>query len=203
MVAGVGEAGAEATRREGDEAVLRVDECICAVAAVALPCETQQSLGFGEVVDARVVAPAVGSKDERSDHIQLAVAGRPLSVVRAVGLTTPGVVTCHRPLVHEHVALGPTQQAVEDVLAVHLHGDHHAVGHALCAHVVVLQVGDVAQRVAHFEVDTVGTEEHFLEDVVDTAVDVFRGIAHLSEIVAVVPGLHAALGVGWKRFAFE
>ena len=68
---------------------------------------------------------------------------------------------------------------------------------------MILQVGDIAHRVAHLEVDTVGTEEHLLEDIVDTAVDILRGIAHLGEIVAVAAGLHAALGIRWYGCAFE
>ena len=85
-----------------------------------------------------------------------------------------------------HVAFCPAPEAVEDVFLVPLHGDHHAVRHALGAHVVVFDVRDVSHVVAHLEIHFVGPEEETVERRLQFGVDVSLCISHLGEEVAVL-----------------
>jgi len=88
--------------------------------------------------------------------------------VEKFGLTltqesAPGEVALEQAVLMLHVAFAPPPQTVEDVLLIHLHGNHHAIRHALGAGIVVLDVRDVAHGVAHLEVHLVGAVEHVVE----------------------------------------
>ena len=213
MVAGVGEAIAKAVGGEGDELAFRVDEVLLLRALLLAAAKTAKATkacrtGFGRiflglyavedvlclglVVNAGIVAPAVGGEDESGDEVELAVAGGTCSILRAVGLTTPGEIALSPTLLMLHVLLGPAPQTVEDVLLAKLHGDHQAIGHALGAGIVVLDVADVAHGVAHLEVDLVRTTEDIVEDLLQLGVNGSRSITHLHKNITVLTGLKSA-----------
>ena len=85
-----------------------------------------------------------------------------------------------------HVLLAPAPQTVEDVFLVKLHSNHHAVRHTLGAGIVVLDVGNVAHRVAHLEVDLVRTTKHVVEHFLQLGFDLSRLIAHFNKYVTIV-----------------
>ena len=155
VVTGVGEALAETVRRKGDEFCLRVDEihllggrCLLLVVGCLLSTETSEAakscgtglgliffrlyavqdvLCLGLVVDAAIIAPLVGSEDQRSDEIQLSVGGSAWGVTGTVGLATPCEIALADAILVLHVFLCPSPQTVEDVFLVQLYGNHHAV----------------------------------------------------------------------------
>ena len=171
VVAGIGETLPKTIGGEGDELGFRVDEihllggrCWLLGVGGLLSAKTAETakaatglgrvlaglyaveyvLRLGLVVDARVVAPTVGGKDERSDEIELAVAGGTVGIAGAVGLAAPGKIAFADAVLMLHVAFSPAPQTVEDILFAKLHGNHQAVRHSLGAGIVVLDVGDVA-----------------------------------------------------------
>ena len=150
-------------------------------------------LGLSLIVNAGVVAPAVAGKEQRGDEIELTVGGGTVAVACAVGLAAPGEIALAQAVLVLHVLLGPSPQTVEDVLLAHLHGHHQSVGHALGAGVVVLDVRDVAHRVAHLEIHLVGPVEHVVEHFLQLRVDVGLLVAHLHEHIAVLLCLKRSL----------
>ena len=138
-------------------------------------------LSFGLVVDARLITPAVGGKEQSRDVVEFAIRGCTLGIARAVGLAAPSEIAFSASVLMLHVAFAPTPKPVEDVLLVKLHSNHHAVRHSFCANIVVLDVGDIAQRVTNFEVNLVGSVEHIVKYFADFRVDVGRLIAYLNE----------------------
>src|ERR1039458_9691441 len=104
--------------------------------------------GFGAVVvDSGAVAPPVGGEVERHGVVLLAVGRGGLVIDGAVGLHGPGEITAGgvARLVAIHIGLGPIPDGVEFLFFVHLDGDHHAVGHALAAHIMMGDVGYVGK----------------------------------------------------------
>ena len=95
-----------------------------------------------------------------------------------------------------HILLAPAPQPVEDVLLAKLHGDHQTVRHALGTGIVVLDVRDIAHRVANLEVNLIGTAEHIVEYLPEFGVDVGLRVAHLDKEVTVLVGLESALRPG-------
>ena len=91
-------------------------------------------------------------------------------------------------------ALRPSEQTVEFLLLVQLHGDHHAVGHALGARVKVLDIGHVGHVVPYLEIDLVRAVEDLLEDALELRVDILLRIPHFREDAAVLMRLESALG---------
>ena len=67
-----------------------------------------------------------------------------------------------------HVLLAPAPQAVEDILLAKLNGNHHAIRHTLSTSVVVLDIADVAHRIAYLEIDLVRTTENFVENLMQS-----------------------------------
>ena len=199
VVGRIGVADAASFRGEGDEVRLLVDERLDPVGAVLGPGKVEDVLRLGEVVDLSVVAPAVGGKDERGHEIELTVGGGAFGPVRAVRVEAPGEIALHRAVLVLHVFLAPAPQAVEDVLLAQLHGDHQAIGHALGAGVLVLDVGDIGHVVPHFEIDFVRATEDLLVDLLQAGVDLCLRIPHLSEDVAVLAGLESAFLPGFQR----
>ena len=153
----------------------------------------QDVLRLGLVVDAGMVAPAVGGEDEGGDEVQLAVASGTIGIAGTVGLAAPGKVTLAVTVLVLHVLLAPTPQAVEDILLTKLHGYHQTVGHSLGAGIVVLDVRDVAHRVAYLEVDLVGAAENVVEHFLQLGVDIGGLVAHLDEQVTILAGLKGTL----------
>ena len=203
MVGGVGVALSEPIRSKGDELGLRVDEehllwtrlLRSAKAAKSTSLlglvflglyAVEDMLGFGLVVDACVVAPLIGGEKQGGDEIEFAVGGGSLGIARAIGLATPSEVALADAVLVLHVFLAPAPQAVEDVFLAKLHGNHQPIRHALGAHVVVLDVGDVAHGVSHLEIHLVGTVEHVVEDFLQLLLHFIRTVAHLSEEVTVL-----------------
>jgi hypothetical protein len=92
-----------------------------------------------------------------------------------------------------HVGLGPIPEGVEFFFLVELDGDHHAVGHAFGAHVVIGPIGEVGERAvgvfAHEEEYGLGlriaVEELGVGDV-DFARDFAIGVAGFGEEISVV-----------------
>ena len=115
-----------------------------------------------------------------------------MCVARAVDLAAPGEVAFALSVLVLHITLAPAPQPVEDVFLAELYGNHHAVGHAFGAGVVVLHVGDIAHGVAHLEVYLVGATEHIVEHFLQFSVDVGLSVAHLGEEVTILAGFERA-----------
>src|ERR1039458_5603457 len=156
MVGGIGEAVAVHARHEAHHFVLLFEHVAGRVrAAPGLPGDhlavqhlVQQAVGFGAVVvDSGAVAPPVGGEVERHGVVLLAVGRGGLVIDGAVGLHGPGEITAGgvARLVAIHIGLGPIPDGVEFLFFVHLDGDHHAVGHALAAHIMMGDVGYVGK----------------------------------------------------------
>ena len=93
-----------------------------------------------QIVNASGIAPAVGGKKQRSDIVQLTVGCRTLGVACSVCTAAPCKVTLQRTVLMLHILLTPAPKPVKNILAVKLHGNHHAIRHALSAHIVVLHI---------------------------------------------------------------
>ena len=188
VIAGIGEPLTEAVGCKRDEFRLRIDEKTLPRSLLIAERTKGGRIGIGRnlarhdavkdmlclclVVDSCVVAPTVGSKDQRRDEIELTVRGCSFCISRAVGLAAPGEVPLAGSRLVLHVTLAPSPQAVEDVLLAELHGNHQTVAHALGASIVVLDVRHIAHRVAHFEVDFVGTTKHIVEHLLHLGIDI-------------------------------
>lgn len=59
--------------RKGDELMFEIDERSCAVHSHLLHTTIQNILRFLQIVDARIIAPSVGCKDERSYEIEFTI----------------------------------------------------------------------------------------------------------------------------------
>src|SRR6202042_548575 len=100
------------------------------------------------VVDAFAVAPAMRGEVEAHDEVLFAVGCGAGGARAVVGGDGPGEVTDGGVfrVGDEHVGVGPVPESVELALVIELDGDHHAVGDAFGAGVVVGPVGDVGER---------------------------------------------------------
>ena len=92
-----------------------------------------------------------------------------------------------------HIFLRPAPQTVEDILLIKLHSHHQTVRHSLGTGIVVLDVRDIAHRVAYLKVDLVGATEHIVEHFLQLRVDIGLLIAHLHEEVTVLSCLKSTL----------
>ena len=92
-----------------------------------------------------------------------------------------------------HVFLRPAPQAVEAVLLTKLNGNHHTVGHALRAGVVVLDITNVTHGVSHLEIHFVGTTEHIVEHLMQLLFHLIGPVTHLHEKVTILTGLECTL----------
>ncbi len=165
------------------------------------------------VVETVAVAPAARGEEQGHGIVFFAVGGGAGGAWRAVRGHRPGEVAVVGVLRvgDEHVGVGPVPEGVELALVAELHGDHHAVGHAFGAGVVVRPVGHVGERAvgvrAGFEVDALAESvavEELLEGAVDLGLRVGGGVAGLGEEVAVVVGgvgAGAVAGEGWMAGA--
>ncbi|MNI76653.1 hypothetical protein D3C73_1328980 [compost metagenome] len=53
-----------------------------------------------------------------------------------------------------HIYLGELPEPVEFLLLVHLNSHHHSVGHALCPHIGIAGIHDIALIITHGMVDS-------------------------------------------------
>ncbi|MNR30968.1 hypothetical protein D3C85_1484470 [compost metagenome] len=53
-----------------------------------------------------------------------------------------------------HIYLGELPEPVEFLLLVHLNSHHHSVGHALCPHIGIAGIHDIALIITHRMVDS-------------------------------------------------
>ncbi len=99
------------------------------------------------VIDTDTIAPAMGGEVEAHDEVLFSVGRGRVGAWRAVRVHGPREVADGWIgwIGDEHVVVGPVPDGVELVLLVHLHGDHHPVGHAFGAGVVVGDIGDVGE----------------------------------------------------------
>ncbi len=93
-----------------------------------------------------------------------------------------------------HVRLRPIPQGVEFGFLIELNGNHHAVGHALGTHVVIVPIGEIEQRAI-----CVGTRRKdyglilwiAVEELLERSVDLCRNfrlrMAGFGEEVAIAP----------------
>ena len=205
----------ETVRRKSDEFRLRIDEVhllrtllLLSASETAKASETawtglggvflrldgiQDALGLSLVIDAGIVAPAVGGKEERCDEIQLTVAGGTWGVTGTVRPATPSEVALADAVLVLHIFLRPAPQTVEDVLLIKLHRHHQTIRHTLGTGIVVLDVRDIAHRVAYFEVDLVGATENIVEHFLQLRIDIGLFVAHLYEEVTVFTSLKSTL----------
>jgi hypothetical protein len=149
----------------------------------------QDAIGLrAVVVDPLPVAPAIGGEIQRHGVILLAIGGGARAARSAVGAHRPGKIAERRVrrVGHLHIGLGPVPQRVELALVAQLHGDHHAVTHALGAGIVVGPVGDIGQRAvrigAGLEIEPLllpVAVEQLVVDRRDAGVGVGRGDAQL------------------------
>ncbi len=117
----------------------------------------QNRIGLGAVVeDPLAVAPALGGEEQRRDKPLLAVGGRVGRQLFPVAVAVPGEIPPVGPVALVHEGPGPFPQPVELLLPVQLDGDHHPVGHALRADVVIPDVQHVGQVVPDRVVDAFG-----------------------------------------------
>jgi hypothetical protein len=106
------------------------------------PHHVEDPLGLGRVGDVGGpgrVAPAVRGEDERGRHVLLAVRRSAAGAPRARRLARPADLASAL----RHVVLDPFPEAIELGLMVQLNRGHHAVGHALGADIIVVDVLDV------------------------------------------------------------
>ena len=149
----------------------------------------------GVIKDALAVAPAVGGKEQRHRKELLAVRRRAPGILGPVRLAGPGKVPGVLAFVHIHVGHDPAPQAVELLLAVHLHAEHHAVAHALGAGVVVAGVLHVAHVVPDRVVDApvLRPVKHGLEGLLQLAAHRVVVVAERGKTVGVHPCLKRSL----------
>ncbi len=164
------------------------------------------------VVDACAVPPAVGGEIEGHDVVLFTVGCGAGGARGAVGVHGPGEVADAGVVGvgDEHVGVGPVPEGVELALVVHLNGDHHAVGHAFGAGVVVGPVGHVAERAvfvfAGLEVDALGdgvAVEELLEGFFEASFGFGCWVALFGEEVAVFSGFVGAVAVAGHALDFD
>ena len=210
MVRGIGIALTKAIGRECNKLCLRIYEihllrtallrakageaCGTGLWLVLLGLDAVQDvLSLSEVVDACIVAPTVRGKDEGGDEIELTIAGCALGIARAIGLATPGEITLADAVLMLHVCLGPAPQTIEDILLAKLDGNHQTIGHTLGAGVVIFHIGNIAHRVAYFEIDFVRTTKHVVEHLLEFGIDFAFVVTHLYKQITVLTCLKRAL----------
>ncbi len=200
VVRRVGEAVGRRVGHEDDLAGLAVEHARDrAVAAVALvQHRAQQRLRLLFVVeDALAAAPAVRGEEERHHKPLLAVGRRAGMDLGAVVPAVPGEIAGEGTVRVIHVGPGPLPDPVELRLPVQLDGNHHPVGHALGADVLVLDI----RHVGHVAVDgivdalvVVASVEKLLPGGADLRVDLRVGAPEeLGEQVAAPAGRECAL----------
>ena len=217
MVGRIGVTLSEAIGREGDELGLGIDEVHALLTALLLTAAeaatkateaartllgliflghgaVQDALSLSLVVDARIVAPAVRGEEQRGDKVELAIAGSTIGIAGSVGPTAPCEIALATARLVLHVFLAPAPQTVEDVLLVHLHGNHQTIRHTLGAGIVVLDIRDISHGVAHLEIDLVGAAEHIVEHFLELGVHFLLGVAHLNKQISVLLGFKTSLG---------
>ena len=217
MIGRIGVTLTEAIGGEGDELGFGVDEVHALLTALLLTATeaatkateaartllrliflghgaVQDALSLSLVVNARIVTPAVGGEEERGDEVELAIAGGTIGIAGAVGSAAPCEITLAVARLVLHVFLAPAPQTVEDVLLVHLHGNHHTIRHTLGAGIVVLDIGDISHGVAHLEIDLVGSAEHIVKHFLELGIHILLGVAHLNKQISVLLGFKTSLG---------
>lgn len=147
MVRRIGKPFSPRVRSKCDQFLLQVDERSHTVHPGFLHGTIQNILGLSQVIDTRIVAPAIGSEDKGSDVIKFPIRSRSLRITYAVRPATPGKVTFQRTVLMLHVLFPPTPQAVEDVFPIKLHSNHHPVGHAFGTHIMIFDVTDVGHGI--------------------------------------------------------
>ena len=181
MIRGVGIAVSETIGGESNQIGLRVDEVhllgplllwteagestLARLGGVLLGLDAVQNvLSLGLVVDAGIITPTVRGKDERSNEVELTIAGCTLGITGTIGLTTPGKIALAIATLVLHILLAPAPQTVEDILLAKLHGYHHAIRHTLGTGIVVLDIRHIAHRIAYLEVDLIGATENIVKN---------------------------------------
>jgi len=149
----------------------------------------QDALGLSLVVDARVITPTIRGKDKGGDEIQLTVAGSTWRIAGTIGAAAPGKIALTDAVLVLHILLSPAPQTVEDIFPVELHGNHHAIRHTLGTRIMILDIGNIAHRVANLEIDLIRTEEHIVKHFLHLGIDFGLRIAHLHQQVTVLVGL--------------
>ena len=144
MIRRVCKSRSEFIRGKRNQVIIFVDQWHHTIFAVLGERAGEYPLSLFSVIDARVIAPSVGCEYERCDVIQFTVRGRTIRVSCSVSLAAPGKIALSRPILMLHIFLGPAPDAVKDVFPVKLHSDHHSVRHTLRAHIMILDVRDVA-----------------------------------------------------------
>ena len=181
MVTGVGESLSKSVGRKGYELRRRIDEKYIFSWLDAVEDAACLSL----VVDAGIVAPAVGGEYQGRDKVQFTVARRPFRIVRTVGLAAPCKVPHPVATLVLHILLAPSPQAVEDILLSKLYGNHHAIGHSFRAGIIVLYVADISHRVADLKIDFVRPSENIVEHLLQLGIHLRRLVAHIHKYVTV------------------
>ena len=143
-------------------------------------------LGLGQVVDAGIVAPTVGCKDQGSDEIEFAIAGSTFGIMCAVGFTAPCEITLAIAALVLHVLLAPAPKTVEYILLTELHGNHHTIRHSLGTGIVVLHIRHIAHRIVYLEVDLVRTAENIVKNLMQLRLDLSFIIAQLNKNITVL-----------------
>jgi len=203
VVGRIGELAAAAGGDEDDLFLLPVkhrgDGIVAVVAVVEHVAEEGLRLSL-VVEDALAVAPAVGGEEERHDEPLLAIGGRAVAHAGAVIAALPAVVACEAAVGVVHVAPGPLPDAVELGLFIHLHGEHHAVGLAFGAHVLVFDVGDVGHPVCGGVEETLGggvADGELVPDGLEFGVEFGLSFAEvLGEEIPVLAGFEGGGGRG-------
>jgi|GEM_PF-5117291 len=152
MIRRVGEGGGVVGRGENNLFLLPIEEVgrrrVRVIGLVKH--DQQQRLGFGAVVKNPFTGLPTMRGEEQGHGEPLLAVGRGTGVdLLAVEGALPSEVALSRTARMIHVRLGPFPQAIELVLVIQLHGDHHPVRHALGAHVGFSDIGDVGQVVSN------------------------------------------------------
>ena len=131
----------------GVVAVARLEGCDKRLFAVqgltvAFPAGLQDALCVLHVLS---VVPAVGRKQKRHHEVDFAVGSVAPVAYGTVAVRLPREIAAStRGRIAPHVFFGPVPELAELFLVVGLHGNHHAVAHALGADVVVVYIDNVA-----------------------------------------------------------
>ena len=149
----------------------------------------QNALSLSLVVDARIITPAVGSKDEGGDEIQLTIAGSTWRITCTVGTATPCKIALTDAVLVLHILLSPAPQTVENIFLVELYGNHHAIRHTFGTRIMILDIRHIAHGVADLEIHLIRAEEHIVKNFLHLGIDFGLRIAHLHQEVTVLVGL--------------
>ena len=83
------------------------------------------------------VPPAGRCKKQCHGKILFSVRCRSLCIVRSIRAAGPGKIVAAGSCRNIHISPHPLPKAVEFCLLIHLDTDHHAVGHSLCAYIMI------------------------------------------------------------------